>query len=528
MPHSITLSQVSWSAPDGQSLFTCLDARFGAERTGLIGRNGVGKTTLLKLIAGELAPASGVVSTTGSIHVLRQSLQVTPGETIADLFGVQAELGVLARAYAGTATIEELSNIDWLLEEKVGRAMAAVGLERPLNTPLEELSGGQRTRAALAAQIYTAPDFIILDEPTNNLDRDGRKAVIDFLSGWRGGAVIVSHDRELLETVDAIVELTPLGATRYGGNWSHYRERKALELAAAEHDLADATKRLNEVRRKAQETAERKARSDGAGARKAAKGDMPRIVSGGLKMAAQQTSGANANRATRLKSDATDELQKARDRLEILQPISVNLPSTGLPAQKTVLKLERVTAGHSPQCPVISDLSLDITGPERVAIVGPNGSGKTTLLSVITGRLAPLEGSVHVGVRTAFLDQQVNLLDPGSSIRENFMKLNPQAGENECRAALARFMFRAEAALQPVGSLSGGQILRAGLACALGGPLPPQLLILDEPTNHLDLDAIAAVEAGLQTYDGALLVVSHDEAFLSNTGMTRKLELGPR
>ncbi|MNS78941.1 putative ABC transporter ATP-binding protein [compost metagenome] len=133
---------------------------------------------------------------------------------------------------------------------------------------------------------------------------------------------------------------------------------------------------------------------------------------------------------------------------------------------------------------------------------------------------------MHVGVKSVFLDQRVSLLDANLSIRDNFLRLNPQAGENACRSALARFMFRADAALQIVATLSGGQMLRAGLACVLGGPQPPQLLILDEPTNHLDIDSIAAVEAGLRAYDGALLVVSHDEAFLAGIGIDRRLELG--
>lgn len=147
------------------------------------------------------------------------------------------------------------------------------------------------------------------------------------------------------------------------------------------------------------------------------------------------------------------------------------------------------------------------------------------MLALIAGKLQPWAGNVAVKSRFAMLDQRVSLLDPRETIRDNFRRLNPEADENACRAALARFMFRADAALQNVGALSGGQMLRAGLACVLGGREPPSLLILDEPTNHLDLDSIAAVEAGLAAYDGALLVVSHDEAFLSAIGITRRLDM---
>jgi len=216
----------------------------------------------------------------------------------------------------------------------------------------------------------------------------------------------------------------------------------------------------------------------------------------------------------------------ARERIEILQPLSVFVPPTGLPASRAVLQIDGVTAGYQDRA-VIRDFSLPLTGPERVAITGPNGTGKTTLLKLITGRIQPWAGKVRVTDRYALLDQSVSLLDPALSIRDNFRRLHPRSDENSCRAALARFMFRADAALQPVSTLSGGQMLRAGLACVLGGDAPPELLILDEPTNHLDIDSIEAVEAGLRAYDGALLVVSHDEAFLEAIHMTHRIVFLP-
>ncbi|PDT05408.1 ABC transporter [Rhizobium chutanense] len=524
MPASITLSQISWSAPDGRSLFSSLDLSFGPERVGLVGRNGVGKTTLLKLVSGDIKPHSGTISVGGSLGVLRQSVQVAPDETVADLFGVTDALAILHRAEAGAATADELSAADWMLEARMTAALDRIGLDAEPQTRLAALSGGQRTRAGLAALVFTEPDFLLLDEPTNNLDRDGREAVIALISGWRAGAVIVSHDRELLENMDAIVELTSLGATRYGGNWSHYRQRKALELAAAEHDLADAEKRMAEVASKAQATMERQAHRDSAGRKMAAKGGIPRIMLGGMKERSETTGGDNARLAERRRAAAQEDAKAAREKIEILQPLSVRLPPTGLAAGKTVLRADRVISGYRPGDPVIRDLSFDVTGPERIAITGRNGSGKTTLLSLLTGELKPWAGSVAVMTGFVMLDQKVSLLDPSASIRDNFRRINRQADENTCRAALARFMFRADAALQIVSTLSGGQLLRAGLACVLGSA-PPPLLILDEPTNHLDIDSISAVEAGLRAYDGALVVVSHDEMFLENIGIERRLEL---
>jgi ATPase subunit of ABC transporter with duplicated ATPase domains len=524
MPAHITIAGLSYTTPDGHSLFSNLGLRFGAERTGLVGRNGVGKSTLLRLMSGGLPATAGTVIVSGRLGLLDQAVQSQPGQTIADLFGAAEPLALLLRAECGVATSDELAMADWTLETRMANALARLGLSAEPGVSLDALSGGQRMRAGLAALIFAEPEFLLLDEPTNNLDRDGRRAVIDLLAGWRGGAVVVSHDRELLETMDAIVELTSLGATRYGGSWSHYRDRKARERAAAEHDLANAEKRVVDVARRAQATAERQARRDQAGRRKGAKGDIPRIALGGLKDRSEATGGDNARLAERQRAEAMEAAARARQRIEILQPLAVALPSTGLPASRLVLRVNAVTAGYDPARPVLRDMSFAVTGPERLAIAGRNGSGKTTLLALITGRLQPWSGTVFVAVGCAMLDQQVSLLDPSLCIRDNFRQINPQADENACRAALARFMFRADAALQVAGSLSGGQMLRAGLACVTGSS-PPSLLILDEPTNHLDIESLEAVEAGLRAYDGALLVVSHDETFLENVGISRRLDL---
>ena len=523
---SITLASLGWSTPDNRSILSGLDLVFARERTGIVGRNGVGKSTLLRLLTRELAPTNGSIAIDGSISMLRQTVQVDPHATIADLFDARGGLALLRKAEAGEAGIEDLGDADWTLEARIDEALAGVGLALPADTPLAALSGGQRTRAALAGAMFAAPDFLLLDEPTNNLDRDGRDAVRSLLRGWRGGAIVVSHDRELLEDMDAIVELTSLGATRYGGGWSAYRDRKAIERAAAEADLADAEKRLGQARRQAQAATERQDRRDAGGRRKEARGDMPKIVIGGLKRRAQESRASASRLAGRQRDDAEQALAVARGQIEVVDPLTAGLPSAGLPPSRIVLDLDRVTAGYAPDRPVIDALSLTMTGPERVALTGPNGSGKSTLLALIAGTLAPWSGRIRVGVPFAMLDQRVSLLDPRLSVAANFLALYPGTTNNRCRAALARFRFRAEAADCIAGTLSGGQMLRAGLACVLGAPQPPQLLILDEPGNHLDLDSLAAVETGLAAYDGALIVVSHDPAFLEAIGITREIALG--
>ncbi|ABD86036.1 ABC-F family ATP-binding cassette domain-containing protein [Rhodopseudomonas palustris] len=530
MSASISLTNLAWSTPDGRTLFSGLTLHFGRGRTGLVGRNGIGKTTLLKLIAGGLVPQTGEVSIHGRLAMLDQTVQAAADAAVADLFGVADGLALLRRAEAGLLVADDQVGIDWTLETRIARALRRFGLQLALDAPLTNLSGGQLTRAKLAALAFAKPDFALLDEPTNNLDRDGRAAVMAMLAEWQGGAIIVSHDRDLLETMDTIVELTSRGATSYGGNWSSYRARKAIELASARQQLADAERRVGALAHAAQRGQERKARKDRVGRNKGRRGDIPAIALGLRKAGSENTAGEAARLAERRRQQASEAVDAARQRIEILQPLAVALPSTGLSATKTVLEIDALSGGYQIGCPIVENFTLKLVGPERVAIGGPNGSGKTTLLSLITGGLPPWSGRVRIMTGFAMLDQQVSLLDRSVSIRDNFRRINPGCDENACRAALARFMFRADAALQIVSGLSGGQALRAGLACVLGGPAPPALLILDEPTNHLDIDAIEAVEAGLRGYDGALLVVSHDPAFLATIGITRwvQLQVPPR
>lgn len=525
MPAFVTISRLCYTGPDGQPLFSNLDLSFGPGRTGLVGRNGVGKTTLLRLVAGDLAPASGAITLAGRIGVLRQAVQPDPEETIAGLFGVERQLAAMSRALAGAADAAELAAVDWTLDTRLQASLSAMGLSVAPETKLGALSGGQRTRAGLAALVFDAPDVILLDEPTNNLDAGGREQVAAMLGDWRGAAIVVSHDRDLLERMDAIVEMSGLGATTYGGNWSFYRARKAMDLAAAQHDLDRAERQLRETARAAQAAREKQDKRDSGGRRERLRGGAPRIVQRSYKARAQETAG-RANLLGEKQADlAQAAAHDARRKIEVLAPFSIRLNPSGLPSGRQVLRASGLCGGYDRENPVIRDFSLTLAGPERVAISGPNGTGKSTLLRLLTGSLAPFAGQVEIGGRLALLDQQVGLLERNDTILGNFARLNPDSTVNDCHAMLAACKFRNDAAHQVVATLSGGELLRAGLACVLGGKTPPDLLVLDEPTNHLDIDSIEVVEAGLRAFDGALLVVSHDRAFLDAIGIGREVRL---
>jgi ATPase subunit of ABC transporter with duplicated ATPase domains len=239
-----------------------------------------------------------------------------------------------------------------------------------------------------------------------------------------------------------------------------------------------------------------------------------------------EASGARGERVAERKAEASSAaLAEARARMERERPQAFDLPPIGLPAGRQVLRFDKVGFGWPGQAPILRGVDFALVGPQRAAVIGRNGAGKSTLLRLAAGSLRATEGAVTLSVRAALLDQRTDLLDESLSVLENFRRLNPAADSNAAHAALARFAFRNVAADQVVATLSGGERLRAALACVLAQPQPPQLLMLDEPTNHLDLEAVEELESALAAYDGALLVASHDEAFLEAIGVKRRVAL---
>jgi ATPase subunit of ABC transporter with duplicated ATPase domains len=314
----------------------------------------------------------------------------------------------------------------------------------------------------------------------------------------------------------------------YGGDYDAYRARRDLDDAASERELQSASAALRVAERDARELRERQARREARGRRERATSNMPKILLNGRKAQAQNTGARVRAVIEREVEERRERAAAARQRVEERERPRFELASSGLAAGRTVLELLDVTVRYpGAERPVLDGVSLAIVGPERVAIVGANGSGKSTLLRVATGQLVPDAGTVRrpLDGGTAYLDQEGIALDPALSVLENFRIFHPRMDATAARYALARFLFSHEAALQTVGTLSGGQRLRTSLACVLGGEHPPSFLVLDEPTNHLDLDALEALESALREYDGALLVVSHDAEFLAAIGVERRVML---
>ena len=329
----------------------------------------------------------------------------------------------------------------------------------------------------------------------------------------------------MLERVDRIVELTPIGVNVFGGPWSAFAAARDAARDRAEAELASASNALRSTERAIQKGREKKARRDKAGRAYRASGSHSKILLDAGKQQAEESGARESHLADRLIGDRTEALEAARARVEILTPLAIDLPPTNLPRGRALIAFKEVVMAFEARH-LFGPLSFEVRGPERIAIRGANGSGKTTAFRLMTGEIAPSSGDVsRLTDRIAVLDQHVGLLDPAASILDNLRRLNPSLTANEAHAALARFAFRNRAALQISGTLSGGERLRAGMACVFARPEPPWLLLLDEPTNHLDLNAIEELEVALTHFDGALVVISHDRTFLQAIGVEREIVL---
>ncbi|MFI6645492.1 ABC-F family ATP-binding cassette domain-containing protein [Streptomyces sp. NPDC050504] len=527
---SVVCSNLRFSWPDDTPVFDGLSFTVPTGRTGLVAPNGSGKSTLLKLIAGELRPAAGSVTVNGTLGHLPQGLPLAGDLTVAEVLGVAEVIRALDAVESGDVGEEHFATIgdDWDVEERTRAQLDRLGLaDLALDRGLHTLSGGQVVSLGLAAQLLKRPDVLLLDEPTNNLDLAARHKLYDVLSDFTGCLLLVSHDRALLDRMERMAELGGGELRLYGGDFTEYEEAVRAEREVAEKNVRNAEQELKREKREMQQARERAERRQSNAARNLKSAGLPRIFAGNMKRGAQESAGrAGQVHATRV-GEAKARLDEAGRALREEHRITLELPDTQVPAGRNLFIGEELQVQHAGRA-VFADGGVDLTvrGPERIALTGPNGTGKTTLLRLVTGDLAPDGGAVKRGEgRIAYLSQRLDLLDLDRTVAENFAAFAPERPEAERMNLLARFLFRGQRAHLPVGVLSGGERLRATLACVLCAEPAPQLLLLDEPTNNLDLVSAGQLESALNSYRGAFVVISHDERFLAEIGVDRWLRL---
>ncbi len=577
MAHSpaVVVDGLTYHLADGTVILDGVSATFPVGRTGLIGPNGSGKSTLLHLIAGRLAPTAGTVRAAGRVLLVPQRL--TTAGSVAQLLGVSGTLAALRAIEAGSVDPTDYDAVgdQWDVEARAVAELAALGLPAEpafLDRPAATLSGGEATRVALAGARLARADVTLLDEPTNNLDSRTRRWLYDALEGWGGALIVVSHDRDLLGRVDALVDLDRRGAVSFGGGFEAYLAHKEQRQATAERQLRDAEAQLERVKRQAQAELQREAQRNRSARKERAAGNVGKGAADFFQNRAEKGSGSKAVAHQRAVQDAADARALADDAARTDDAIRLALPDTTVPRGKDVLRLR------------VGETVLSVVGPERIRVTGDNGAGKSTLLAFIlgsllepgalaeptasasrraepmrersrrrveakglapgsatwaeptdrardlstrSGRFAPGIGSRSGGggaellrdaavelaptVPTGMLAQNLDGLDAFPTALDAVRDAAPGRTPHEARALLARFLIRGERADQPPSTMSGGERFRLGLARTLFADPAPQLLVLDEPTNNIDLASAEQLVAALDDYRGALLIVTHDD-----------------
>lgn len=528
---SIIIKDLSYTHTDKEVLFSNLNLIINSgEKTALTGNNGCGKSTLMRILAGEASPGTGSVHCSGHLYYVPQHFGQYDDRTVAQVLGIDRKLTALHAILNGDTAEEHFARLDndWNIEERTQAVLHAWHLNGiSLLRPLEGLSGGEKTRLFLAGMELKEPDTLLLDEPTNHLDTAGRKRLYDFVHRTSATVLVISHDRTLLNLLPAICELSRNGLACYGGNYDFYKEQKEVHRNALQQQLEEKEKALRLARKTAREMEERKARQNTRGEKASIKKGIPRILLGGLKNHAENSSSKLSN----VHAEKTDKIQQEITNLKGSLPqtnkLKTDFNASALHIGKILVTAQNINF-HYPDSNTnlwTVPLSFQLRSGNRFCIKGDNGSGKTTLLKLITGELTPTGGTIERADFTyIYLDQEYSLIQNEYTVSEQAEAFNLRhLPEHETKTILNRYLFPQDVWNKPCSKLSGGEKMRLALCCLMIADNTPDLFILDEPTNNLDIESIEIITATIRNYQGTVLAVSHDRDFLKETGIEQEI-----
>lgn len=526
---SIILDDISYCHDDRTLLFGNLSCSILAgEHVNLIGNNGAGKSVLLQIMAGRLVPASGTVTVNPDLYYLPQQLHHLQQKTVAEALEVHTALDALKAILGGTEdqVYYDILNDQWDIEERVKEQLLNWNLPhvQPA-TIMQELSGGEQTRVLLTGIALHQPAVILLDEPTNHLDKEGRALLYRFMQTYKGTLVAVSHDRQLLQLNDITMALANGKLEVFGGNYDFYKEQHEAQLNALEQDIQHQEKELKAAKKQAQQARERKERQAG---RDKDKTGLPKIVANSLRNSAEGST-AKLQSVHAAKMDGINEkLQQQRTLLHQQQLLQLRFPGPNLHAGKILVKAKELNYSYVNGQPVWPQaLNFQINSGDHFVIEGNNGSGKTTLLQLIIGKLKPSSGELfNAATDIIYLDQHYGFLDDNATVFQQLQQFNSQhMPEHELKNLLHKCQLGKDAWDKKCGQLSGGEKMKLSLCCLLASNKSPDMIILDEPANNLDIASMEVLTAALKTYQGTIVLVSHDQALVEELGEAEKILL---
>lgn len=521
----ILLQNISFGFPGGNLLFNHINLTIQSNtKSALVGSNGTGKSTLLKIIANEIQPLNGTINIQGDIFYIPQMFGNFNHLSIAECLNIDQKLAALEKITSGEVHEQyfEVLNDDWDIEERCQNVLQYWNLQDfDLNQKLEGLSGGQKTKVFLAGIQINQPDVIILDEPTNHLDLEGRKLLYDLIEKVNATVLMVSHDKTLLNLVDAIFELSNQGIATYGGNFDFYAEQKEVEDEALQNDIHAKERALKKAKEKERETLERKQKLDARGKQKQEKSGVARIMMNTLRNNAEKNTSKLKSVHTEKISGISGELRDLRSSVKNSDQMKVNFNDSGLHSGKILITAEGINFSYGNEKLWKENLDFEVRSGDRISIKGSNGSGKTTLIKMLLGNIKPTIGNINrAEFNSIYIDQEYSLINNNLTVDDFVQTFNDSAlPESEVKTLLSRFLFYKDTWDKKCGVLSGGERLRL-LLCGLSiSNKTPDMIILDEPTNNLDLQNVEILTNSIKDYLGTLLVISHDEVFLEEIGI---------
>ncbi|MDR2937684.1 MAG: ATP-binding cassette domain-containing protein [Prevotellaceae bacterium] len=527
---SIISTGVAYRHANQQALFEGINFSVRAgQKVAIVGNNGCGKSTLLRILTNELSPSVGSVQCSSRPYYIPQQVGAE-GKSVAEVLGVAVKIAALKAIENGSSNPAHFDALadDWGIEAQCRAALDYWGLTAvTLDTLLDRLSGGERTKVYLAGLIIHAPEVVLLDEPTNHLDAATRTKLYSYISASKSTIVVVSHDVTLLLQINTTYELSEKGLRLYSGNYDFYCAQKELEEEAlAQHIGAEETA-LKQARRKAQEVYERQEkRSNRAG--KISSG-VPRIILNARHDKGENTGAKLAEKHAGIIGDSQQKLTELRQKQRKNATLKINFDDAALHNGKLLIATGGINFGYTADKMLWPEpLQLEICSGERVHLQGGNGSGKTTLVKLLTGELAPTIGEVRRAPNFSYLyfDQQYSQVFRSISVLELAREYNLEnLQDHEVKIRLNRALFPAETWDKSCLSLSGGERMRLYLCCLMLSNHIPDMLILDEPSNNLDLASLATLTETVKNYRGTLIVISHDSHFTKQVGVTKSITL---